>query len=164
MYSHNCISLHYETFLISNHNQHYITYLPISQNSNGPLHTQPMGNVLTQQYPILAKQDNAIWNLSKQLSKLSIKIANNKPKNPQPTEEGWTIWRHNCTCEGHLTNECPTPKRFILNVSCVKEVMIYMIVGIANNKGMSFKITNNQNCPWHQERNSPGSSVNYNPK
>ena len=36
------------------------------------------------------KYDNAIWNPTKQLSRLSVKVANNRPKRPQPTEE-----RHN---------------------------------------------------------------------
>ena len=44
---------------------------------------------------------------------LSIKVANNRPKRSQPIEERHNVWCHNCKCQGHLANKCPTPKGFI---------------------------------------------------
>ena len=76
------------------------------------LSTQPTITKITQQDPIIAIHDNTIWNLTKQLSELSIKVANNKPKGPQSTEERHNVWCYNRKDQGFLANECPTPKGF----------------------------------------------------
>jgi hypothetical protein len=109
-YSNNPIPSHTGTFPITENNHYYVIDAPYVRNPNAPLYTQPSINKVPQQDPTNHKYDNAIWNLTKQLSELSVKVANNRPNKPQPTEERHNVWCHNCKGQGHLANECPTPK------------------------------------------------------
>ena len=114
-YSINLILSHYIWNLpIIDHNQHYIADTLVVRNFNAPLCIQPTISRTTQQDPIIAIYDNAIWNLTKQLS---IKVTNNKPKGPQSTEERHNVWCHNRKGQGFLANECPIPNA--LRTKCI---------------------------------------------
>ena len=98
------------------------------------------------------------------MSKLSVKVANNKPKRPQPTKVRHNVCCRNCKGQGHLANECPTPKRFRTN--CIFYEGNHAIEKCCNLKQPKVvnHVDTNQTCPWQQERNEPGPNANYDPK
>lgn len=134
------------------------------QNYNTSLYAQPIVSGTTQQDPVIAKHDNAMWDLTKQLSKLPIKIINNKPKWPQPTIEQHNVWCRNCKDQGHLAYECPTPKGFKIGcISCGGNHALQKCWNFKQQKIVNQGGTN-QYCTWQQEWNGHDPSANYNPK
>lgn len=103
-------------------------------------------------------------NLTKQLAQLSVKIANNKPKRSQPTEEQHNGWCHNCEGQGHLANECPTPKEFKTRcILCEGSIAVQECWNLKQQKIVN-QANTDQSCPWQQEGNGLGPSANYIPK
>ena len=163
-YSNNLIPLHFGTFLNTENNRHYVIDAPYMRNTSAPLYTPSMISKPPQPNPVNDKYDNAIWNRTKQLSKLSISVTNNRPKRPQPTEENHNVWCYNCKGQGHLANECPTRNGF--RTKCILCGGNHTVQECRNLKQQ--KVVNqvdiNQSRHWQQEQNGPGPSANYSPK
>ena len=98
------------------------------------------------------------------LLELSVKVANNRPKRPQPTEKRHNVWCHNCKDQGHLANECPTPKG--LRTKCIFCGGNHTVQEYWNLKQQKVvdHVDSGQFRPWQQERNRPRPNASYNPK
>ena len=109
-YSNNPIPPHMGTFPITNQNQHYITDVHPSTTFTTPIFFKPAGMTSSTHDPTIAKHEDAIMNLTKQLTELSVKVMKGAPKRPQATNERTNVWCTNCKGHGHVANECPTPR------------------------------------------------------
>ena len=85
IYSSNPNPSHLGTFPITNQNQHYVTDSSPSNIVGAPSQAKTIVERTTSQDPTLAKHEDAIMNLTKQILALSVNDMRGAPQRPQPT-------------------------------------------------------------------------------
>lgn len=95
-YSKNPIPTHMERFPKINLNQHYIIDAHSSSTFTTPVYTKQVSVTSHSHDPTIAKHEDAIMNLTKQLTELLVKVMRGGPKRPQPTNERSNLWCTNC--------------------------------------------------------------------
>jgi hypothetical protein len=129
-YLNNPIPNYIGIFPVTNQNQHYINDAHPSSTFITPVFFNPTVMTSSAHDSTIAKHEDAIMNLTKQLTKLSVKVMKGAPKRPQATNERTNVWCKICKGHDHVANECPTPKAFESNALIVDVITQSMSVGI----------------------------------
>ena len=163
-HSNNLVPPYMGPFPITNHNQHYITDIHPSTTFTTPIFSKSVGMTSSSHDPTIAKHEDAIMNLIKQLTKLLVKVMKGAPKRPQATNECTNVWCTNWKGHGHVANKCPTPQGIRIKCTycggnhCVSECWNLRPQRPVN------QIEDNRNHPWQEERTCPCPNSNYNPR
>ena len=162
-YSNNPIPPNMGTFPVTNQNQHYITDARQSSMVGAPSYSRPREQS-TPQDSTVAKHEDAIMNLTKQISELSVKVMRGAPRRPQTTNERTNVWCTNCKGHGHMANECPTPQGIRIKCTyCGGNHSVNECWNLKPQRPVN-QIEDNRNRPWQEERTGPGPNSNYNPR
>lgn len=78
----------------------------------------------TPQDSTVAKHEDAIINLTRQISELSVKVMRGAPRRSQLTNERTNVWCTNYKGRGHVANECPTPKGMRMKCTYCGEIIL----------------------------------------
>ena len=163
-YSNNPIPNYMGTFPVTNQNQHYISDVHPSSTFTTPVFSNPTVMTSSAHDPTIAKHEDAIMNLTKQLTKLSVKVMKGAPKRTQVTNERTNIWCTNCKGHSHVANECPTPQGIRIKCTyCGGNHSMSECWNLTPQRPVN-QIDDNRNRPWQEERTGPGPNSTYNPK
>ena len=89
-------------FPVTNQNQHDVTNAHPSNTIDAPLYTKPTIIMPTSQEPTVAKHEDGITNLTRQILELYVKVMKRAPRRPQPTNKRTNTWCNDCTGHGHV--------------------------------------------------------------
>ena len=163
-YSNNPIPTQLGTFPVTTQNQPYITDAHPFSTFAAPVYSNPSKTTSSSRDPTIAKHEDAIMNLTKQLTELSVKVMKGAPKSPQATNERTNVWCTKCKGHGHVANECPTPQGIRIRCTyCGGNHSVNECWNLRPQRHVN-QVEDNRNRPWQEERSGPGPNSNYNPR
>lgn len=143
------------TFPVTNQNQHYIIDARPSSTFTTPFFPNPAVMTSSAHDPTIAKHEDAIMNLTKQLTELLVKVMKGSPKRAQATNERTNAWCTNCKGHGHTSIECPTLQGIQIRCTyCGGNHSVNECWKLRPQRPVNH-IEDNKNRPWQEDKSRP---------